>query len=208
MLNKGWKTFAVVALILAICIPLRASFPGRANAGDMLVTAKSISLESAASPASKPAAPEIDRLKFYLGTWDYTESYPKSAFYPEGGKNTGVYTSKLGPGGNSLENSFHSQGPVGDFEGLLIMTWDPKEKSYKSYAFGNDFPGCLVQTGNFEGDTLVYRGEFSMGEQHIALRNSTRLSAPNRISADEFMAVNGQPEKLLVHIEAVKRAEK
>jgi hypothetical protein len=28
------------------------------------------------------------------------------------------------------------------------------------------------------------------------------------ISADEFMAVNHEPEKLLVHIEAVKRAEK
>src|SRR5579872_2178210 len=53
-------------------------------------------------------APEMDRLKFYLGEWDYTETYPK------GGKNTGVYTSKLGPGGNSLVNGFHSKGPVGN----------------------------------------------------------------------------------------------
>ena len=31
------------------------------------------------------------------------------------------------------------------------MTWDPKEKAYKAYAFGNDFPGVLVETGQFEG---------------------------------------------------------
>src|SRR5580704_1858305 len=74
-----------------------------------------------AAPAAKLGAAEMARLKFYLGEWDYTETYPKSAFYPNGGKNTGVYTSKLGPGGNSLINTFHSQGPVGDFEGLLIM---------------------------------------------------------------------------------------
>ena len=76
-----------------------------------------------AAPAAKPGAAEMGRLKFYLGEWDYTETYPK------GGKNMGVYTGKLGPGGNSLINTFHSQGPVGDFEGLLVLTWDAKRKS-------------------------------------------------------------------------------
>ena len=205
MLTKNCKIVFGVVVICSICIPLRASFQERANSSAILAEAKRI---PPAAAAAKPSAPEMERLKFYLGTWDYTEGYEKSAFYPNGGKNTGVYTSKPGPGGNSLENTFHSQGPVGDFEGLLIMTWDAKEKSYKSYAFGSDFPGCLVQTGSFEGDALVYRGEFSMGDQHIALRNSTRFTPPNRISSDEFIAVNGQPEKLLVHIEAMKRAEK
>jgi hypothetical protein len=208
MLGQNWKTVFGITLILAICMPLRASLQEKADPKAILVEAKSISPKPEPSAAAGPAAQEMDRLKFYLGTWDYTETYPKSAHYPEGGKNTGVYTSKPGPGGNSLENSFHSQGPVGDFEGLLIMTWDPKEKSYKAYTFAADFPGCLVESGNFEGDTLVYRGEFSMGEQHIAFRNSTRLTAPNRISSDEFASVNGEPEKLLVHVEAVKRSEK
>jgi hypothetical protein len=90
----------------------------------------------------------MERLqKFYLGTWQYTEMYPKSSYVPNGSQNTGTYTSELGPGGNSLINRFHSQGPVGDFEGLLIMTWDPKEKVYKSYIFGNDFPGAIVESG-------------------------------------------------------------
>ena len=149
--------------------------------------------------AAKPGAAEMERLKFYLGEWDYTETYPK------GGKGTGLYTSKLGPGGNSLINTFHSQGPVGDFEGLLVMTWDPKEKAYKMFVFGSDHLGALVETGQFEGDTLVYRAEFSAGGATMKLRNVTRLVVPGKIETEQYAAVNDAPEKLLVHVEAAKK---
>ncbi len=158
-----------------------------------------------AVPAAKPGAAEMERLKFYLGEWDYTETYPKSAFSPKGGKNTGVYTSKLGPGGNSLINTFHSQGPVGDFEGLLVMTWDTKEKAYKAYVFGNDFPGAIVETGAFEGDALVFRSEFPMEGAALKLRNVTRLTGPGTLVSEEFMAMKDAPELLLVSVEAKKR---
>jgi hypothetical protein len=157
-----------------------------------------------AAPAAKLGAAEMARLKFYLGEWDYTETYPKSAFYPNGGKNTGVYTSKLGPGGNSLINTFHSQGPVGDFEELLIMTWDTKEKAYKAYVFGNEFPGALVETGQFEGNALVYRSEFPMEGATLKLRNVTRIVAPGKMESDEYSAMKDAPETLLVHVEAKK----
>jgi hypothetical protein len=158
-----------------------------------------------AAPAAKPGAAEMERLKFYLGEWDYTETYPKSAFARNGGKNTGVYTSKLGPGGQSLINSFHSQGPVGDFEGLLVMTWDAREKAYKAYVFGNDFPGALVETGQFEGDALVFRSEFPAEGAMIKLRNVTRVTAPGKLESEEYMAMKDAPETLLVHVEAKKR---
>jgi hypothetical protein len=158
-----------------------------------------------AAPMAKPGVAEMERLKFYLGEWDYTETYPKSAFYPHGGKNTGVYTSKLGPGGQSLINTFHSQGPVGDFEGLLVMTWDAREKAYKAYVFGNDFPGALVETGQFEGEALVYRSEFPVEGATLKLRNSTRLVAPGKIVSEEYSTMKDAPETLLVRVEAKKR---
>src|SRR5262249_8278477 len=95
--------------------------------------------------------PEMQRLsRLYAGRWEYTETYPKS-----GAVNTGVYTSEPGPGGNSIFNRFHSKGPAGEFEGAIVMTWDPREKAYKSYTFGNGFPGTLVATGQWERDVLV-----------------------------------------------------
>ncbi len=156
--------------------------------------------------AASQASPEMLRLqKFYLGTWEYTETYPKGPASPQGGMNTGIYTSELGPGGNSLINHFHSQGPVGDFEGMLIMTWDPKEKVYKAYAFGNDFPGAIIETGNFEGDTLVFRGEMAMGQAKIALRNTAQLDEKGKMTIDEFMVAGNAPESLVVHVVATRK---
>ena len=192
-MQKNWKT-AVTALTLTLAT-LACS-----NAW----SARQQKSADAPEPASK-SAPEMDRLKFYLGEWDYTETYPKSASYPNGGKNTGLYTSKLGPGGNSLINGFHSKGPVGDFEGLLLITWDPKEKSYKAYAFGNDFPGALVETGQFEGDALVFRTEFSAGGTTLKLRNVTRVVSPGRLVSEEYFAAKDAPESPLVTVEAIKR---
>ena len=106
----------------------------------------------------------MKRLGFYPGEWTYTETYPNGAV------NHGTYTSKLGPGGNSLLNTFHSQGPVGDFEGMLVYTWDLTEGKYKAYVFGNDFPGALIQTGEFEGEKLVLHGELGGGQSPDAER--------------------------------------
>jgi hypothetical protein len=181
-----------MSIAVVLSLPLRAALQEK-------------TAEKPAIAAARPGAAEMDRLKFYLGEWEYTETYPKSAFSPNGGKNTGVYTSKLGPGGNSLINTFRSQGPVGDFEGLLVMTWDAREKAYKAYAFGNDFPGALVETGTFEGDALVFRSEFPAEGATLKLRNVTRLTAPGKIESEEYMAMKDAPESLLVRVEAKKR---
>jgi Protein of unknown function (DUF1579) len=95
--------------------------------------------------------------------------------------------------------------PVGDFEGLLVMTWDPKEKAYKAYVFGNGFPGAIVQTGQFEGDSLVFRTEFSAGGPTLKLRNVTRLVSPGRIVSEEYFSAKDAPEVLFVTVDAKKR---
>jgi len=177
-------------------------FLGTMLAAGMTVAARQ---EKTVAQSAKPGAAEMERLKFYVGEWDYTETYPKSAFYANGGKNTGVYTSKLGPGGNSLINTFHSQGPVGDFEGLMVMTWDTREKAYKAYVFGSDFPGAMVETGQFESDSLVYRSEFQAEEATLKLRNVTRVTGPGALVSEEFMAMKDAPETLLVRVAAKRR---
>jgi hypothetical protein len=156
--------------------------------------------------ASALPLPEMQRLaKFYVGTWTYTETYPKSRSLPNGAVNTGIYTSELGPGGNSIFNRFHSKGPAGESEGVLVMTWDPKEKAYKAFVLGDSFPGAITETGQFEGEALVYRGEFSMGAVKLALRNSTTLTSDGKIISEEFAGANGAPESLVVRVEAVKK---
>jgi hypothetical protein len=187
------QTSMTISIALLLSVPLWAALQEKTAEKPAIAT------------AAKPGAAEMERLRFYLGEWDYTETYPKSAFYPNGGKNTGVYTSKLGPGGNSLINTFHSQGPAGDFEGLLVMTWDAREKAYKAYVFGNDFPGAIVETGAFEGDALVFRSEIPVEGAILKLRNFTWLTAPGKIESEEYTAMKDAQETLLVRVEAKKR---
>jgi hypothetical protein len=187
------RSVATILIAVVLSLPLWAAMQEK--------TAE----KPAAVPPARPGVAEMERLKFYVGEWDYTERYPKSAFSPNGGKNTGVYASKLGPGGNSLINTFHSQGPVGDFEGLLVMTWDAREKAYKAYVFGNGIPGAIVETGQFEGDALVYRFEFPVEGGSVKLRNVTRVTGPGTLVSEEFMTMKDAPETLFVRVEAKKR---
>jgi hypothetical protein len=175
----------------------------------LMSTAAILCARNSAAQEEKPPSlpvPEMQRLsKLYVGKWEYTETYPQSAFAPNGGVNTGVYSSELGPGGNSIINRFHSKGPVGEFEGVMVMTWDPKEKVYKAYVFGDSFPAAVLETGQWEGDNLVYRYEFSAGGTKILLRNSTNFLSDKKLTSDEYSSAIGAPEKLLVHVEAVKK---
>jgi len=166
-------------------------------------------LAKSVAPQPQPAnGLEMERLiKLYRGTWEYTETYCKSPQMPNGGENTGTYTSELGPGGMSIVNRFHSKGPVGEFEGLLVMTWDAKEKAYKAYVFGNDFPGALVETGQFEGDALIFRTTFNMGEKSIPMRNETRVDAKGVLTSDAFFGTPapGAKETPFVHVVATRK---
>ena len=161
----------------------------------------SLQLYPRTNVAAAPAvSPEMQRLqKFYLGTWEYTENYGKGAV------NTGIYTSELGPGGNSMINHFHSQGPVGEFEGVLVITWDPKEKAYKNYVFGSDFPGALITTGNFEGDVLVFRGVVETPNVRMEIRSSASVDETGVMKVQEFVTKPGKPEALLVTVEAKRK---
>src|SRR2546427_8546141 len=104
MKNMRRVRIATISIVLVLCVPLWAERQEK--------TAEKPAAASVA-PAVKPGAAEMDRLKFYLGEWEYTKTYPKSGFSPNGGKKTRVYTSKLGPGGKLLINTVPSQRALG-----------------------------------------------------------------------------------------------
>ena len=90
---------------------------------------------------------------------------------------TGIHASEPGPGGNSPINRFHSKGPVDEFEGMMIMTWDPRGKSYRSYIFGNDFPGAIIETelAGLTSESLcppLRRREYRMPQPTAPTRNA------------------------------------
>jgi Protein of unknown function (DUF1579) len=118
--------------------------------------------DAADKPVRPEPGPEMDQLKFLRGYWHYSSVYEKSSFYPAGGKASGTYISSDGPGGFSLIVEFQGTSPDGREVGHEVITWDPKENAYKSYIFGNTAPGCVIETGHWEGNTLIFDAELEV----------------------------------------------
>jgi uncharacterized protein YndB with AHSA1/START domain len=162
------------------------------------------SMETGETLKAKPAA-EMERLKFYVGDWAYSEVYPKSALFPNGGRSTGSWTAQLGPRGLSVINAFASHGTGDNYEGMEIMTWDAKEKAYRDHAIWYDTPGQWEFTGRFEGDALIYRASFDYLGKHVKFRSETRALKEGGFTLDEFGSVNGGKEEVILHGKAEKK---
>jgi hypothetical protein len=129
--------------------------------------------------------PEMDQLKFLRGYWHYVSTYDKTSFYPSGGKGAGTYITTAGPGGFSQIAEFSGTSPDGREAGHEVTTWDPEERAYKSYIFGNNFPGCIVRTGHWEGATLIFDADFVLGGNKLHLQSSTTPNPDGSITIVE-----------------------
>ena len=140
----------------------------------------------------------VVRLRFYIGDWAYSEVYEKSPLFPNGGRNTGTWTGQSGPRGLSVVNAFESHGTGEYYEGMEIMTWDPKENIYRDHAIWYDSPGQWEFTGHFEGDALIYQGEFDWGGKRVKFRSETRPMATGGFTLDEYASIDGEPEQKIL----------
>lgn len=134
--------------------------------------------------------PEMDQLKFLRGYWHYVSTYEKSSFHPEGGKGSGSYITTEGPGGFSQIAEFSGTSPDGREVGHEVTTWDPEEHAYKSYVFGNNFPGCIVRTGKWDGNTLIFDADFYFNGVDVHLQSSTTANADGTVTIVEKSATN------------------
>jgi hypothetical protein len=139
-------------------------------------------LDAAIQKAARPEpGPEMDQLKFLRGYWHYSSVYEKSSFYPNGGKGSGTYISSDGPGGFSLIVEFQGTTPDGREVGHEVITWDPKEHAYKSYIFGNTAPGCVIETGRWEGNTLIFEGELEINGDKLHLQTAVTATSDDTV---------------------------
>jgi len=87
-----------------------------------------------APPMPKPA-PELQRLKYFVGEWK-NEGNMKASPWGPGGKYTGTdHNSMLG----EFYLVLHSEGsgPMGAMKDLAVMSFDPKEKVYTYHDYSN-----------------------------------------------------------------------
>jgi Protein of unknown function (DUF1579) len=155
-------------------------------------------------PAKPEPGPEMDRLKFLRGYWHYSSVYERSSFYPNGGKGTGTYISSDGPGGFSLIVEFQGTTPDGREVGHEVITWDPKEHAYKSYVFGNTTPGCVIQTGHWDGNTLIFNAELEFNGDKLHLETAITATSDDTITIVDKASSGEAPLQTTVTLKATR----
>jgi hypothetical protein len=154
--------------------------------------------------APKPG-PEMERIKFLIGRWNTDSEYEKTPMIPEGGKSTGWYEARLGPGGFSIIADFEESGPMGPETGHEVISWDPKQEAYMVVTVGNAFPGAVIGKSRWEGDKLVTQSEFIENGTTMHLRSEYSDIKDHSTRIEEFVQVGDSPPQLLWKSYAVKK---
>jgi hypothetical protein len=163
--------------------------------------------KTAAAPAAMQAptpGPEMDRLKFLIGTWDVQGEYLKTPLTGEGGKQTGWYKAQLGPGGFSIIADFEDESPLGKEIGHELFAWDPATSGYTTATVGN-FPGLIVGKAQWEGDNFVTQLDFNMGGAVIHNRAVYSHVDEKTFHIEESYRMGDAPYQLMWKATATKK---
>jgi hypothetical protein len=127
-------------VMLVVCALMCVSLVGQEKPAE---TMKGQDTSAQAMGAQKPKpAPEMEKMKMFLGTWRTTEKHEPSPWMPKGATGKGTATYKLGPGGMALIEDYRSTSSMGGkFMGHGVIWWDEKETGYKSVWCDNMSPG-------------------------------------------------------------------
>jgi len=185
MMRVSWKFGSIlIAAALVVC-----SVAARRSHQDKKQPAE------AQMQMPKPG-PEMDRLKFLIGTWDWNADYEKSPMVPQGGKSTGWYKAQLGPGGFSIIADFDADGPLGEEIGHQVISWDPNQNAYTAITVGN-FPGAVVGKSHWDGENLVTESDFAANGATMHLRSMYTDIKDKSTRMEESFQVGDSPYQLL-----------
>jgi hypothetical protein len=149
--------------------------------------------------------PEMERLKFLVGSWDVKAEYVKSPMLPGGGRDDGWYKAQLGPGGFSIIADFEGDGPMGKEIGHEVLSWDPKQNAYTTVTVGNSFPGAVIGSSRWEGDKLVTLVGFDAGGTTMHLRSVYSNIQEKSTHIEEFSESKDGSYKLIYTADATKK---
>jgi len=163
-----------------------------------------IGFASAQTDSSKPA-PEMERLiKMWTGHWTTVELFEPSDEMPKGKQDKGAETMRPGPGSLSLIGDYESHGaPFGH----MVVTWIPKEKTYKSYWTDLSQPGVSVSTGKWEGEKLVFTSVDESTGKKILSRDTYSDITPTSFTDTLESGPVGGPMKKILTVKYTKQNE-
>jgi hypothetical protein len=117
-----------------------------------------IYLQLPAGAAERAASPAMNKLfQAFVGDWVVRETFQRNEFFPKGGERKGLARIRVGTGGTSLIEDYHSDGSAGKLDFLLVIWWNALAGTYQVFtcSSGSDNAGQLRGSAHWERATLV-----------------------------------------------------
>jgi hypothetical protein len=191
--------FARMLLLVFLAISLAGVAQEKAKPADNEKT------KPAAGMPSSQRSPEMQKLiKAMVGSYATKETHEAGPFMPTRGTGTGQATFTLGPGGNSIIESYQSKsGPMGGkFRGHGVVWYDAKAGGYRSVWCDSMSPMCEVGgTTKWDGDKLIGTTESEMMGKKMTYKETMSEFTPNGFKMDMEISSDGNPMKHAMTIE-------
>jgi hypothetical protein len=133
-------------------------------------------MASAQNPPMPKPGPEVEKLKYFVGTWKL-EGDVKPGMMGPGGKYTGLDRNEWMSGGFYVVG--HNTGAVsmGKFTGTSYLGYNPEEKVYTYHEFDSTGENVSAK-GNLEGDTWTWTSEDKMNGKLVKSRFTEKITSP------------------------------
>jgi Protein of unknown function (DUF1579) len=155
-------------------------------------------------PGPPKPAPELQKLKYFLGTWK-TEGDVKPGPMGPGGKFTGVDHNAWMPGGFFIVG--HNNGSMGPMKvtGTSYLGYNAEEKVYTYNEF-NSMGESVAAKGTVEGDTWTWTNEEKMQGKPVKGRFTEKITSPTSYDFKFEMSMDGKPFETVMEGKATKEA--
>jgi hypothetical protein len=185
------RRFSITAVLAAVFCSLVAVMAQEKKQGEM--------------PYPKPVpAVEMQKLYFQVGDWKVAEKHESMPGF-SGGEGKGAIKARKGPGGLSVETDYSGAGPMGQFIGKGIVTWEAEEKVYRSFWCDNFQAGSLTTTGRWEGNDLVFTGEAKMNGQKFLFKQVYTDITSNSYTSKIYVGEGDRQATLVFTMKATRQ---
>jgi hypothetical protein len=128
-------------------------------------------------PKMPTPGPEQERLKYFVGKWNFEFTMKESPYGPAG-KVTGTDQNEMMPGGFFLISHSKGKGTIGKLRGLAIFGYDSDDSVYTYYSV-NNWGEKELSTGTAEGDTWTWNADSKMGGKTVKTRFTIKEISKN-----------------------------
>ena len=154
--------------------------------------------------ASPRAQTEMAKLIHALaGSWSLQLSTPT-----HGGAGSGTEVWRVGPGGNSLIEEYHSTGDEGEISGLGVAWWDKSAGRFQVVWCDNTDPGgcSTIKNGaRWEGGDLTALHEWEEAGKKFTLREVFSSFTENSFTQTLYQSESGSDLNKILTIRATRK---